>query len=99
MIKEITLAVSPGAASHSEKVLEIAAKLLDVQENEITHILNYGLKNNITSIESIKNTLNDNGGNFKKALLCASHTRRLCCMNRCFDALPLSPKSEFMRYV
>ena len=38
MIKEISLAVSPGAASHSEKVLEIAAKLLDVQESEITHI-------------------------------------------------------------
>lgn len=38
MIKEINLAVSPGAANHSEKVLEIAAKLLDVSENEITHI-------------------------------------------------------------
>ena len=36
-------------------------------ENEITNILNYGLKNNITNIKSIKNTLNDNGGNFKKA--------------------------------
>ena len=23
---------------------------------------------------------------------------RLCCMNRHFDALPLSPKSRFMRY-
>ena len=30
------------------------------------YILNYSLKNNITDIESIKNTLNDNGGNFKK---------------------------------
>jgi hypothetical protein len=37
------------------------------KENEITDILNYSLKNNITDIESIKNTLNDNGGNFKKA--------------------------------
>jgi len=38
MIKQINLAVSPGAASHPEKVLEIAAKLLDVQESEIKHI-------------------------------------------------------------
>tara|TARA_R110002050_G_scaffold149463_1_gene276040 strand:- start:82697 stop:84256 length:1560 start_codon:yes stop_codon:yes gene_type:complete len=38
MIKEINLAVSPGAANHADKVLEIAAKLLDVKESEITHI-------------------------------------------------------------
>lgn len=38
MIKQINLAVSPGAANHSNKILEIAAQLLDVQENEIKHI-------------------------------------------------------------
>jgi len=38
MIKEINLAVSPGAANHSDKIVEIAAKLLDVKESEITHI-------------------------------------------------------------
>lgn len=38
MIKEINMAVSPGAANHSDKILEIAAKLLDVNESEITHI-------------------------------------------------------------
>ena len=38
MVKQINLAVSPGAASHPEKVHEIAAKLLDVQESEIKHI-------------------------------------------------------------
>ena len=38
MIKQINLAVSPGAANHPEKILEIAAQLLDVQESEIKHI-------------------------------------------------------------
>lgn len=38
MIKQINIAVTPGAASNSEKILEIAAKLLDVSEKEITHI-------------------------------------------------------------
>ena len=38
MIKEINIAVSPGAANHSDKILEIAAKLLDVNEREIKHI-------------------------------------------------------------
>jgi len=38
MIKEINIAVSPGAANHSDKILEIAAKLLDVNESEIKHI-------------------------------------------------------------
>lgn len=38
MIKQINIAVTPGAASNSEKVLEIAAKLLDVSEKEINHI-------------------------------------------------------------
>ena len=38
MIKKINIAVTPGAASSSEKILEITAKLLDVQESEINHI-------------------------------------------------------------
>ncbi|MFT4752742.1 MAG: putative FAD-dependent dehydrogenase [Salibacteraceae bacterium] len=38
MIKEINIAVTPGAASSSEKLLEITAKLLEVQESEINHI-------------------------------------------------------------
>lgn len=38
MIKQINIAVTPGAASNSEKVLEIAAKLLDISEKEVTHI-------------------------------------------------------------
>ncbi len=38
MIKQINIAVTPGAASNSEKILEIAAKLLDVSENEVNHI-------------------------------------------------------------
>ena len=38
MIKQINIGVTPGAASSSEKILEITAKLLDVSENEITHI-------------------------------------------------------------
>lgn len=38
MIKEINIAVTPGAASSSEKLLEITAKLLEVNENEISHI-------------------------------------------------------------
>ncbi|MGB0391167.1 MAG: NAD(P)/FAD-dependent oxidoreductase [Salibacteraceae bacterium] len=38
MIKEINIAVTPGAASSAEKLLEIVAKLLEIQENEINHI-------------------------------------------------------------
>ncbi len=38
MVKQINLAVSPGAANHSEKVHEIAAQLLEVGEDEISHI-------------------------------------------------------------
>lgn len=38
MIKQINIAVTPGAASNESKIKEISAKLLDVQTDEIKHI-------------------------------------------------------------
>ena len=52
MIKQINLAVTPGAASNSDKVLEITAKLLEVSEKEMVEAIAFAheaIKDQITA--------------------------------------------------